>query len=235
MLRDIQNEEDTRGKHLYKVGVSGIRVPISIKQATDKKATPTVARVSIYTSLDEKHKGANMSRYSEVLHDALEGHIGSEVIITMLDELKKRLGSENSYVKFKFDYFMEKAAPVSRKKSYMVYTCDLEGKSKNGKNKLYLTVRVPYTSLCPCSQAISDNGAHNQRSEAKITIELREKYLDIREIIQMVECYLSDSEYFESQENYVNSYGCLNYAHGWLDTGARLKIFNVKDNRLFTV
>ena len=55
------------------------------------------------------------------------------------------------------------------------------------------------------------------------------------EIIQMVECYLSDSEHFESQGNLVDSYGCLNYAHGWLDAGARLKIFNVKDNRLFTV
>ena len=56
-----------------------------------------------------------------------------------------------------------------------------------------------------------------------------------KEIIQMVEAYLSDSKHFEKQGHYVNAYGCLNYAHGWLDAGARLKIFNVKDNRLFTV
>ncbi|MFA5174270.1 MAG: DUF357 domain-containing protein [Candidatus Pacearchaeota archaeon] len=56
-----------------------------------------------------------------------------------------------------------------------------------------------------------------------------------KEIIEMVECYLSDSKHFEKQGNYVNAYGCLNYAHGWLDCGARLKIFDVQDTNLFTV
>lgn len=58
---------------------------------------------------------------------------------------------------------------------------------------------------------------------------------EAKEIFVMVECYLSDSVHFEKQGHLVNAYGCLNYAHGWLDCGARLKIFNVKDNRLFTV
>jgi len=61
------------------------------------------------------------------------------------------------------------------------------------------------------------------------------KEKEAKEIIEMVECYLSDSKHFEKQGHLVNAYGCLNYAHGWLDCGARLKIFNVKDNRLFTV
>ena len=55
------------------------------------------------------------------------------------------------------------------------------------------------------------------------------------EIFLMVECYLSDAKHFEKQGDYVNAFGSLNYAHGWLDAGARLKIFNVKDNRLFSV
>jgi len=54
-------------------------------------------------------------------------------------------------------------------------------------------------------------------------------------IIEIVECYLKDAEYFKQKKDYVNAFGCLNYAHGWLDCGARLKIFKVKDNRLFTV
>jgi len=61
------------------------------------------------------------------------------------------------------------------------------------------------------------------------------KEQEANEIIKMVGCYLSDSEHFEKQGHYVNAYGCLNYAHGWLDAGARLKIFDVKNNRLFTV
>jgi len=61
------------------------------------------------------------------------------------------------------------------------------------------------------------------------------KEIEAREIILMVECYLSDSEHFKNKNDYVNSFACLNYAHGWLDAGARLKIFNVTDNKLFTV
>ncbi len=56
-----------------------------------------------------------------------------------------------------------------------------------------------------------------------------------KEIIKMVSYYLEDSQHFKEKKDYVNAYGCLNYAHGWLDCGARLKIFNVKDNKLFTV
>ncbi|MBS3075094.1 DUF357 domain-containing protein [Candidatus Pacearchaeota archaeon] len=61
------------------------------------------------------------------------------------------------------------------------------------------------------------------------------KEIQAHEIIQMVECYLYDAKHFEKKGNYVNSFACLNYAHGWLDAGARLKIFDVKDNQLFTV
>ena len=56
-----------------------------------------------------------------------------------------------------------------------------------------------------------------------------------KEIIIMVEAYLSDSRYFQKNNDYVNAYGALNYAHGWLDCGARLKIFKVTDNKLFTI
>jgi hypothetical protein len=55
------------------------------------------------------------------------------------------------------------------------------------------------------------------------------------EIIEIVSCYLSDSKHFQDKGDFVNSLSCLNYAHGWLDCGARLKIFNVKNNKLFTI
>ena len=64
---------------------------------------------------------------------------------------------------------------------------------------------------------------------------VKEKEIQAHEIIQMVESYLSDSKFFKEKGDHVNSFGCLNYAHGWLDAGARLKIFDVDDNKLFTV
>ena len=63
----------------------------------------------------------------------------------------------------------------------------------------------------------------------------RGKQEQAKEIFLMVECYLSDAKHFEKKGDYVNSFAAVNYAHGWLDSGARLKIFNVKDTNLFTV
>ena len=61
------------------------------------------------------------------------------------------------------------------------------------------------------------------------------KEKEAKEILEMVKNYLSDARYFQKQGNYVNSFAAINYAHGWLDSGARLGIFNVKDSKLFVV
>ena len=61
----------------------------------------------------------------------------------------------------------------------------------------------------------------------------REKEAD--EILKMVSAYLSDAKHFEKLGHFVNAFAAINYAHGWLDSGARLKIFNVKDTSLFTI
>ena len=67
----------------------------------------------------------------------------------------------------------------------------------------------------------------------KNIIKGKEKYAN--EIIEMVENYLSDAKHFQSKKDFVNCFGALNYAHGWLDSGVRLDIFNVKDDKLFTI
>lgn len=53
-------------------------------------------------------------------------------------------------------------------------------------------------------------------------------------VIDMVERYLSDGRHFEAKGDFVRAFGCVNYAHGWLDCAARLKLIDVHDSRLFT-
>ena len=55
------------------------------------------------------------------------------------------------------------------------------------------------------------------------------------DFIDMIERYVSDAEHFEKEGNIVNAFAALNYAHGWLDAGARLGLFDVHDSKLFTV
>jgi uncharacterized protein len=58
---------------------------------------------------------------------------------------------------------------------------------------------------------------------------------DAKEILEMVKNYLFDARHFQSGGNWVLAFGALNYAHGWIDSGVRLGIFDVNDERLFTI
>jgi hypothetical protein len=61
------------------------------------------------------------------------------------------------------------------------------------------------------------------------------KDVEAGEIIGMVENYVSDARHFEKKGDWVNAFAALAYAHGWLDAGVRLGVFDVDDDELFTV
>ena len=71
------------------------------------------------------------------------------------------------------------------------------------------------------------------RKAEKNVIKKKEK--EAEEIIKMVSDYLSDARYFTEKKDFVNAFAAINYAHGWLDSGVRLDIFDVKDSKLFTI
>jgi hypothetical protein len=58
---------------------------------------------------------------------------------------------------------------------------------------------------------------------------------DALDFYDMAYRYYSDSQHFFKNKDYVNAFAAVNYAHGWLDAGARIGLFKVKDSRLFTV
>jgi len=59
--------------------------------------------------------------------------------------------------------------------------------------------------------------------------------INSKEIIDMATNYVSDAHHFFSNNDWVNAFAALNYAHGWIDSGVRLKVFDVHDDKLFTV
>jgi len=52
----------------------------------------------------------------------------------------------------------------------MDYDCWFVGEATGDVHDFLLGVEVPVTSLCPCSKAISDYGAHNQRGHVRIEV-----------------------------------------------------------------
>ena len=63
----------------------------------------------------------------------------------------------------------------------------------------------------------------------------REKLEQAKDFFNMANSYYEDAIFFREKGDFVKAYGCLNYSHGWLDAGARIRIFEVNDSRLFTV
>ncbi|MFH1503659.1 MAG: DUF357 domain-containing protein [Candidatus Diapherotrites archaeon] len=70
--------------------------------------------------------------------------------------------------------------------------------------------------------------------EAKKRI-VKGKEAHAKEIIEMAENYISDAKHFKKKQDYVNCFAAINYAHGWIDSGVRLDVFDVKEDKLFTV
>jgi hypothetical protein len=62
-----------------------------------------------------------------------------------------------------------------------------------------------------------------------------ERHTQALEALDMAERYVSDAHHFHERGDDVLAFAALNYAHGWLDAGARLGLFDVHDSRLFTV
>ncbi|MFH1592303.1 MAG: DUF357 domain-containing protein [Candidatus Woesearchaeota archaeon] len=54
-----------------------------------------------------------------------------------------------------------------------------------------------------------------------------------KHFIDTVERYLKDAKHFEEKGDLVNAFAALNYAHGWLDAGAKLGVFDVNNPKLF--
>lgn len=53
---------------------------------------------------------------------------------------------------------------------------------------------------------------------------------------RMARSYYADAQHFRKEGDLINAFAAVNYAHGWLDAGARLGLFDVGgDNQLFTL
>jgi len=56
------------------------------------------------------------------------------------------------------------------------------------------------------------------------------------DFLRMARSYFEDAKDFFAKGDLVNAFACVNYAHGWLDCGARMGLYDVGgDDKLFTL
>ncbi len=81
------------------------------------------------------------------------------------------------------------------------------------------------------------NKTEKALAKVKVTAPKRSHTSKIaQDFLSMASSYFSDAKHFFENGRYVDAFACVNYAHGWLDAGARLGLFDVGcDDALFTL
>ncbi len=184
-LPDTQGEADSRNLAIDRVGVRGLLFPVQIRERNGG-LQHSVATVSLAVDLPARHKGTHMSRFVE----ALNSHgsvLDVQHIAGLPAELLRRLPARRAHVEFRFPFFMSKTAPVSRAAGLIDNQITFEVEATKRRSRFTLHVEVPVTTVCPCSKAISDRGAHNQRGVVRLSVRFRRKPVFIEEAVRLVE------------------------------------------------
>ncbi len=210
-MRDIQNERDDRNISIDKVGIKNLRYPITVLDRANK-TQHTVASINMYVDLPHEYKGTHMSRFVELLH-GLKPTVSLKKFADVLTQMKTHLDAASAHIEITFPYFIEKHAPLSRAPGMMDYTCRIIGSSApDDRIDLISEVRVPISSVCPCSKEISECGAHNQRGEVRLATRFR-RFIWMEDMIELVEKAASCEVYSvlkRVDEKYVTERGFTN-------------------------
>ena len=189
---DIQNTTDTRAIPLQKVGVKGVRYPISVLDKTHG-SQQTTATVDLFVNLPHDFKGTHMSRFIETFHD-YHDNLEMKQFLKMLGEMRRVLNAERAFGELRFPFFIEKYAPVTKKAGMMGYDCAYGGEVSETESRFWVSAKVPITTVCPCSKAISERGAHNQRGIVTVKVE-NTSFFWLEDVIKAVEDAASCSLY----------------------------------------
>ncbi|RYH38990.1 MAG: GTP cyclohydrolase I FolE2 [Alcaligenaceae bacterium] len=189
VMPDVQSTTDTRHIPIQRVGIRGVRHPMMV-QASDGSVQPTIGNWTLTVALPAEEKGTHMSRFIALMEQYRSTALTPALFRRMATEMLPLLHAERGDITVSFPYFINKSAPVSGVQSLMDYEIQWIARAQGDAVEFELVAQVPVTSLCPCSKAISEYGAHNQRSHVTVSAVL-DGEVDLDHIIRIVEAEAS--------------------------------------------
>lgn len=205
-LPDIQKTVDIRNKSIDRVGITGAKLPMMLRQG--EFLQPVIVTLSAYTALPHNFKGTHMSRFVQAVPNIQHAEINLRSITEYLERLSRDLESRDCYVKLDFEYLYEKTSPMTAiGGSYQSAKVSLIGLFKQHESPsifdeitLIYRLEVDTASLCPCSKEMSlskdtayleslgvGKGAHNQRSVIRCDFVDGEQVIDITSMCRKLE------------------------------------------------
>lgn len=166
-LPDTQNERDTRGLAIQRVGIRGLRLPATILGA-DGSEQGTAATFELSVNLPHEQRGTHMSRFVELVQSWNRPWTASG-FAEFMGGFHERFDCQSAFAKIEFPYFFPKTTPVSQRDTWSECQASYEGELHGNSVRIITTVTGAVKTLCPCSKAISAYGAHNQRGQARVS------------------------------------------------------------------
>mgnify|MGYP005664241571 CR=1 FL=1 len=168
-MEDVQNSKATVELPIQRVGINNLTIPIYISEKGGTQQN-TVANVDVYVDLEPQSKGTHMSRLAIGVQKFMGHKLDSNLLIDIAEYIRNKLDAKTAEVIYRFPYFIKKIAPVSKEPGLVHHNIVFD-LVLNDKPKFTMSIESTTTSLCPCSKEISRDGAHNQRSKIKLTVQ----------------------------------------------------------------
>jgi GTP cyclohydrolase IB len=167
-LPDLQASPSETALALDSVGISGLREPIVVLDRLRSKQE-TIAELALSVDLPANQRGAHLSRFLDALAES-DNELTVRTAARLLGDVRTRLGARTASIVAAFTYFIDKRAPVTGARGLLDVACQFNFRDDGENLGFALEVRTPVTTLCPCSRAVSDYGAHNQRCDVTIVV-----------------------------------------------------------------
>jgi GTP cyclohydrolase-4 len=158
-LQDVQNQVPTLHVSLSRVGVTNVEKVIRI--SAGGSASVFSAKLDCFVDLGPRQKGAHMSRFEEVVNDAI-----GEVILTetafraetlaehIAEKVRDRQGARRAEVHIEARYPEHKSAPVSGIDTQEIYTLHGVAVASGAGTRRLIGVTAQGMTACPCAQTL---------------------------------------------------------------------------------
>lgn len=191
-LPDVQSLPPEVTLPIDRVGVRGLRVPLTLRDRTSGTQT-CVAVADLGVDLPASRKGTHMSRLVEAL-DNWHEELGCQSMRHLLQNMCERLEANRAWARFSFPYLIRKASPFCKGSALLAYDCSITGELREDGQSFLLGLEVPVMTVCPCSKAISREGAHSQRAMVRMQVRIV-NFAWLEEFIELAEGSASSSVY----------------------------------------
>jgi GTP cyclohydrolase I/GTP cyclohydrolase-4 len=167
---DVQSQRPSVEISLSRVGVTGVEKVIRIRQNGSEQLFH--ARLECYVDLGPDQKGAHMSRFEEVVNDAIgevilgEATFRAETLAEHVAQLvRERQGARRAEVTLAARFPEHKPAPVSGITTQEMYTLFGSAVASEQGTRRLVGVAAQGITACPCAQGLVE-GASRERLAA---------------------------------------------------------------------